>query len=257
MAANVNFTTQPNLKNKMVETLFLYYIWGIDKVLEMKKYFSIYVLLILLGLGSIGCQKDSLVTDVPHNVEPDPNWPPADSIPIVSKLYFKGKIDSTLFTLQDSIDGFYNLVFDSVYAPCDADGNGNGGFYSQLTGMYSLSGIHTLEVKLLKCIKDPTKIAEQKSLLHTGAFPYGNSTSLNKVDGVEVSWVDNTGKLWKSLPGSGSKNDDSFIITAISAAPTGVLGDDLIEGTMNITLYNATESIRIEGGEFKFQYGVY
>lgn len=223
----------------------------------MKKYFSIYLLLIIVGFGVVGCQKDTLVTDVPHNVDSDPNWGKGDSIPIVSNLYFKGKIDSTLYTLQDSIDGFYNLVFDSVYSSCNADGNGNGGFYAQLTGMYSLSGINTLEVKLLKCIEDPTDQSDQESLLHTGAFSYGNSTSINKVDGVEVSWVDDSGKLWKSLPGSGSKNNDSFLILTISGAPAGVLGDNLIEGTMNITLYNATESIRIEGGQFKFQYGVY
>jgi hypothetical protein len=223
----------------------------------MKSIYPLYLILIIFGLGIYSCQKDTLVTDVPHNVDPDPNWPSGDSIPIVSNFYFKGKIDSTLYTLQDSITGFYNLVFDSVYTACDADGNGNGGFYGQLTGMYSLSGINTLEVKILKCIEDPTDEDDKKSLIRKGAFSYGNSGTFNAVDGVEISWIDANGKVWTSLPGSGAKNDDSFFVRSISAAPAGVLGKELIEGTMDLTLYNATESIRIEGGEFKFQYGVY
>ena len=63
--------------------------------------------------------------------------------------------------------------------------------------------------------------------------------------------------MWKSLPGSGSSGDDSFVVQLISANPGKGLGDNLILGTMDLRLYNETESIRIEGGVFSFQYGVY
>ena len=219
----------------------------------MRNIYKFSIVVLALGLGLMACQKDSLVTDVPHNQDPDLNWGVEIPTPIVAPFYFKGKIDSTLYTLQDSIDGFYNLVFDSGYAAC----NGSDVFYGQLTGMYSLGGVHTLEVKFLKCIEDSTNLADKSSLMYLGTFPYGNSNYLAGVDGVEVSWIDDNNKVWKSLPGSGAKNDDSFQVLTIGPAPGNVLGNLLISGKMDITLYNATESIKIESGEFEFQYGVY
>ena len=213
---------------------------------------SVSVVFVLL-ISVVACQKDTLVTDVPHNQDPDINWGKGDSVPIVTDFYFVGKIDSTKYTLQDSINGFYNLVFDSTYSICSDTTT----FYGQLTGMYTLGLNNTLEIKFLKCIEDPTDNADKKSLIYTGTYPYGDSTPFNQIDGVEISWVDDNGTVWKSLPGSGSSQDDSFIVLGISANPGDGLGDNLIEGTMDVHLYNATESIRIEGGQFKFQYGVY
>ena len=223
----------------------------------MKKYYFASILIFLFGFSFIACQKDDLVTDVVHNEEPDYTWGQGDSTPIVSDFYFKGKIDSTLYVLQDSIDGFANLVFDSNYVACDADGSGNGTFYGQLTGMYTLSGDHTLEIKFLKCIADPTDVDDQKKLMFIGTFPYGNSGILDPVFGVEISWVDGSGNVWKSLAGSGATSDDSFQIVTITAASPNVLGNLVILGKMDVHLYNGTRSIRIEGGEFQFQYGVY
>ena len=219
----------------------------------MKNIFKFSIVVLALGLGLMACQKDSLVTDVPHNQDPDPNWGVGIPTPIVAPYYFEGKIDSVLYTLQDSVDGFYNLVFDSGYAAC----NGTDVFYGQLTGMYSLSGVKTLEIKFLKCIEDSTDVADKSSLMFVGTYPYGNSDLLAGVEGVEVSWVDENNKVWKSLPGSGASNDDSFQILTIGPAPGNVLGNLVVLGRMDITLYNATESIRIESGEFQFQYGVY
>jgi hypothetical protein len=219
----------------------------------MKSIYKLLLVFTVLTVGFFSCQKDTLVTDVPHNVDPDFTWGKGDSIPIVAPYYFTGKVDSVFYTLQDSINGFYNLVFDSGYVACDSPSV----FYGQLTGMYSLSGTHTLEIKLLKCIGDSTSKPDKESLLYIGTYPYGNSNILSYIDGVEVSWVDDTGKIWKSLTGSGSKANDSFQILSVTAAPTNVLGESVILGKMDMTLYNGTESIRIEGGEFQFQYGVY
>lgn len=206
-----------------------------------------------LSLGLIACQKDTLVTDVSHNEDPDLNWGKGDSTPLVTDFYFYGKIDSVMYTLQDSIDGSYNLVFDSTYLGCSDTTT----FYGQLTGMYSLGNSYSLEVKFLKCIEDVTDLADQQSLLFAGTYPYGSSATLNQIDGVEVSWVDKNGKVWQSLSGSGSSGNDSFVVQLISANPGKGLGEKLILGTMDLNLYNGTESIRIEGGVFSFQYGVY
>lgn len=219
----------------------------------MKRFSVVGSLMIALILSFVACQKDTLVTDVVHNEEPDYDWGKGDSIPIVTDFYFQGKIDSTHYTLQDSIDGFYNLVFDSTFSPCSDTTT----FYSQITGMYTLGLNNTLEIKFLKCIEDPTDNNDQKSLIFSGTYPYGSSEPFNYVDGVEVSWIDDNGRVWKSLPGSGSSNNDSFVVLGISPNPGNGLGENLIEGTMDIHLYYETQSIRIEGGKFKFQYGVY
>ncbi|MGB0805178.1 MAG: hypothetical protein ACPGRC_00720 [Salibacteraceae bacterium] len=219
----------------------------------MRKFSIGFVALTTLFLGIVACQKDTLVTDVVHNEDPDYDWGKGDSIPILTDFYFEGKIDSVKYTLQDSINGFYNLVFDSTFSSCSDTTT----FYGQLTGMYTLGLNNSLEIKFLKCVKDPTDDSDKKSLIYSGTYPYGSSKPFNFADGVEVSWVDNSGKVWKSLPGSGSSNNDSFVILGISPNPGNGLGESLIEGTMDMHLYNQTQSIRIEGGQFKFQYGVY
>ena len=220
---------------------------------KMKKYHQFFLLFLVVTGGIIACQKDTLVTDVPHNQPPDLGWGVGDSIPLVTRFYFRGKIDSVLYTLQDSINGSYNLVFDSTYSSCSDTTT----FYGQLTGMYTLGMTNTLEVKFLKCIEDPTDLTDQRSLIFKGTYPYGSSASLNQIEGVEISWVDKFGKIWKSLPGSGSSKDDSFVVLKIDPNPGNGLGESLIEGTMDVHLYNATDAIHIEGGEFGFQYGVY
>ncbi len=221
--------------------------------INMRNSFKLIFLGLVVGLGLTACQKDTLVTDVPHNVDPDFNWGKGDSIPLVTNFYFYGKIDSVMYTLQDSIDGSYNLVFDSTYLGC----NDTTTFYGQLTGMYSLGNAHSLEVKFLKCIEDTSNLADKESLLFAGTYPYGSSTPLNQIEGVEITWVDDNGVVWRSLPGSGSSSNDSFVVQLISPNPGKGLGDNLILGTMDVRLYNGTNSIRIEEGVFSFQYGVY
>ena len=223
----------------------------------MKKIYLLSLVVLTLGLGLMSCQKDTLVTDVPHNEDPDPEFGKGIPIPIVAPFYFKGKIDSSLYVLQDSITGYLNYVFDAGYTACDADGSGNGVFYGQLTGMYTLGGTQSLEIKFLKCIEDSSDVDDKKSLIFVGTYPYGSSDNFSPVEGGEITWVDKSNTVWKSLPGSGSKTNNSFYIENITPAPSGVLGNLKIEGRMDVTLYNATKSIRIEGGVFEFQYGVY
>lgn len=220
---------------------------------DMNKSLKFLLLISVLAFGMVACQKDTLVTNVPHNQEPDLGWGKGDSVPLVTDFYFQGKIDSTFYTMQDSIDGFYNLVFDSTYLDCSDTTT----FYGQLTGMYTLGMNNSLEIKFLKCIEDPTDSDDQESLLFVGTYPYGSTATLNQIDGVEITWVDDNGKVWKSLAGSGSSGNDSFVVQLISPNPGKGLGDNLILGTMDLTLYNETESIRIGGGVFSFQYGVY
>ena len=219
----------------------------------MNNSFKFLILILAFSASFFSCEKDLLVTDVTHNKEPNLNWGVGSDNPIIKDFYFKGKIDSTFYVLQDNLDGFYNLVFDSTYLEC----NDTTTFHGQLTGMYTLGLTNTLEVKFLKCIKNPKSKTDKQSLIFIGSYPYGSSATLNQISGVEISWIDENGIAWTSLSGSGANNNDSFVVKAIKQNPGKGLGAHLIIGTMNVDLYNATKSIRIEGGEFSFQYGVY
>ena len=222
------------------------------KIFQIVLVFSVFV------IGAYSCQKDNLLTDVVHNQDPDMNWGQGDSIPIVAPFYFQGKIDSLLYTLQDSITGYNNLVFDSTYVNCFlTDTSDTNFFYGQLTGMYTLDGRGSLEIKFLRCIDDTAVAADKESLIFVGTHSYGSSDIFAPVDGVEITWVDMNGSVWKSLPGSGNSQNNSFEILSITPDTSNVLGDVRILGSMDVTLYNTTKSIRIESGEFLFQYGVY
>ena len=220
----------------------------------MKNIFTLVVVAFSIGFGMISCQKDNLITDVPHSQPTDPNWGKQEPDSIVADFYFKGKIDSQIVAYQDSLGGYYNLAYDSGYTKC-ADTNYV--FYGQGFGIYTMSGMASLDIKLLRCIGDTSQQAGKDSLLYIGAYPYGSTDLLNTVSGVEITWVDASGKVWKTLPGSGSKTDDSFVITSVIPAPTDSIGSLVLFGSMNVHLYNATESIVIENGEFNLQYGIY
>lgn len=217
--------------------------------------------LLFLGLAFLNsCQKDSLVTNVPHNETPDFNWGQGDSIPIVAPFYFTGKIDSQLFVMQDSIDGYLNYVYDSALTQCPNDTSTV--FYAQTTGFYTVSGQYSLDIKFLTCV-DTTEATgidstDLDSLLGGGGtFMYGNSNIFNPINGVEVTWVDGANRIWKTKPGSGAATNDSFFILAITPNPVDGLGFHKITGTMSVTLYNGIETKRIENGQFEMQYGVY
>ena len=223
----------------------------------MKNIFTLFVVSIGIGFAFVSCQKDNLITDVPHNQPTDPNWGKGEPDPLVAPFYFRGKIDSTLYTLQDSIKGMYNLAYeiaDSGNALCDTPNI----FFGLGFGMYTLTGSSSLDIKIMNCVADTADTTAMETILYVGAYPYGNSDFFSAASGVEVSWVDAKGKLWRTLPGSGSSNDDTFVIKSISPAlPTDSIGYLIVTGTMNVHLYNATESIIIERGEFILQYGVY
>ncbi len=234
--------------------IILCYIWGLYIDSEMKNYLIVFIAATSLGFGLFSCQKDNLVTDVPHNIPPDFNWGQGEPDSIVSDFYFQGKIGGVLNTFQDSIGDYYNLAYDSGYIQCE---DTNKVFYGQGFGIYTLTGRSSLDIKFLKCLSDTSDPASIDSLLYLGAYPYGSSNLLNTVPGVEITWVDASGKVWKTLPGTGSSADDSFVIKSINPAPSDSIGNLVLFGTMNVHLYNSTESITVEGGVFNLQYGVY
>lgn len=228
--------------------------------LKMKNIFTLVVVSLIVGFGMVSCQKDNLVTNVPHNIPTDPNWGKGEPDSLVAPFWFRGKIDSQLVTFQDSIDNYYNLAYelaDSGNPYCDSTI-----FFGQGFGMYTLNGTESLDIKILGCVSDTGKTAadtaSMDSILYIGAYPYGNSDNFSPSRGVEITWVDPGGKKWKTKPGTGANNNDSFVILGVAPAlPTDSIGFLIVTGTMNVHLYNETESIFIESGEFILQYGVY
>ena len=238
--------------------MFLCYIWALYTELKMKNIFTLVIVSISIGFAMVSCQKDNLITNVPHNQPTDPNWGQGEPDSIVAPFYFVGKIDSQLYTFQDSINGYYNLAYefaDSGNVFCDSP---NVIFYGQGFGMYTAGGTSSLDIKIMNCIADSADTVSTESILYIGSYPYGNSDFFSNSPGVEISWKDANGKLWKTLTGSGSSNDDTFVINSVSPAlPTDSIGYLIVTGEMTVHLYNATESIVIERGEFILQYGVY
>ena len=216
------------------------------------RFFNIIYIAIAMMLVS-SCYKDELVQDVVHNEDPDFDWGKSDSVPIVKQFYFKGKIDSLFYTFQDSIDGYYNLAWDSNYAPCDQSNY----LHGQVTGFYNPGGKEILEIKLLGCISDTNSSNQKKNILYIGTYPYGSSSFLNPVPGVEVTWIDKKGRKWSSLPGSGQSVQNSFQILKIDSWSNPSEGEVIISGTMQMRLYYDNVSIPVEGGEFVLHYGIY
>jgi hypothetical protein len=237
----------------MPSKIVLYLGHNTEKIMWRTIYF-VGVLALSFAVLLVSCEKDNLITNVPHNLPVDSNWGKGEPDSLVAEFYFRGKIDSVLYTFQDSLGGYYNLAYDSGYIKCD---DTNKVFYGQSFGMYTQTGLSSLDIKFLKCLSDTADQASIDSLLYLGAYPYGSSNLLNTVAGVEITWVDGSGKVWKTLPNSGNKVDDSFVIKSINLAPTDSIGNLVLFGTMNVHLYNSTEYITIEGGEFNLQYGVY
>lgn len=227
----------------------------------MRKQLHFWITLFCGVLIFTQCQKDTLVTDVPHNQVPDFNWGKGDSIPIVAPFYFVGKIDSQLYTLQDSISGYLNYVFDTAITECPGDTNMV--FYAQNTGFYTLEGIQSLSINFLTCVDTTAATGIDSTVLDSllggrGTFHYGSSDKFNPIDGVEVSWIDLNGKVWKTRPGSGANDNNSFhILTVVPDTSYSTLGMHKITGTMSVTLHNGLDNIRIENGMFEMQYGVY
>ncbi len=210
--------------------------------------------LLALLMSVTSCYKDDLVQDVPHQQDPDYGWGKSDTIPIVKQFYFKGKIDSLHYTFQDSVQNYVNIAYGSNYAPCDS---GNY-LHGQVTGFYdTLSGRESLEIKLLGCVSDTTSKPEKETLLYLGTYPYGSSSFINPVAGVEVTWIDKFGRKWSSLPGSGQALEDSFRILKIDVSADPSRGEVIISGYMDIHLYYDNQSIPIEGAEFVMLYGKY
>jgi hypothetical protein len=218
------------------------------------------IAILLIGVIAFeSCQKDNLETNVIHNQIPDYDWGLGDSIPIVAPFYFKGKIDSQLYTLQDSIQGYANYVFDSALTLCPDDTSM--AFYEQATGFYTLSGLNSLEIRFLVCA-DTSATGIDSTVLDSllggrGTFHYGSSDIFNPIDGVEVVWTDINGKVWKTITGSGADDNNSFFIQSVVENPAYGLGHFQITGTMSLTLYNDLDKITLESGEFIMQYGVY
>ncbi|KAB1065199.1 hypothetical protein [Salibacter halophilus] len=219
------------------------YIWDLTKNLIMRKAW-LFIALAIPFLW-VACEQDTLNQSIPKDQPLDENWKKGDSVPIVSNFYFQGKIDSQMYTIQYAINN-YGVLFDSIkYGLCDTSNNFMG-FNTTLGSAMN----NSLTLKFLSCIPDSADSITNRSSIYLGAYPFGSHDLTNFREGVKVEWVDEQGTTWSSRPGTGASSNFRFQILDM-APDTTSLGDIYVTGVMDLRLYNGTQSIPVERGEFR------
>tara|TARA_B100000780_G_C21089399_1_gene439008 strand:- start:106 stop:804 length:699 start_codon:yes stop_codon:yes gene_type:complete len=212
---------------------------------------------------TVACEKDSLNT----NVEPDPvynpDWGLGDDIPIVTDIYFKAKIDSTVYVYQDSIQNQYNTT-DTLKGEVCGDSSTQ---FIQLTRFTDTwFGFNEIEFRFINCLADTFggdgdtlagyDTLAQMEPLRTGTYAFGSTNSNNLQNGIQVIWRDADGVEYSSRPGTGANQNFSFNISKIDSNLNDDMSIYLITGTLDLTVYNGVNGIPIESGEFRMRAGL-
>ncbi|HBH05982.1 MAG TPA: hypothetical protein DDX92_05215 [Flavobacteriales bacterium] len=211
---------------------------------------------VLITALSVQCETDSLVQDVPHNQDPNLDWgknPPPD---IVANYYYQGKIDSTLLTLQDGIGSVVNVFSERLVTPCDSADS----LFEIRTQFVDTISNEILTIKLFSCVNDSIDtLLARFDFLRTGVYSFGSSSRVFPQEGVEISWQDADGTVWKSQPGSGFDSRSSFEITNLDTIYFDTLYSEyFMEGRMKAWLYaNSVEYVPMEFSDFKAKIPAY
>lgn len=215
----------------------------------------------LSAITLLSCEKDNLVKYPYENEPADSTWGLGDSIPIISPIYFFGKVGSEVVVIQDTTyatfdpandyTGVYVDTLDSIpYGMCGTDSY----FYGFKSTLTTNTAMPIFSVEFLNCYQDSTTLAKIENNIVEGAYPYGRGSV--EVEGVEISYVDEAGRLWRTKPGSGLNTDNRFIITQIAPISPPVYDRYmLVNATFDVTLYRGTETMRIESGECGLLFG--
>ena len=217
-----------------------------------RKHFWLLPLLAVLAFAS--CEKDVLSEDVPPTDPFDPNWGVGDSVPIVSRYYFTGKVDSFVYTLQDSSSDYVNVLDSATGWDCDT----SNAMFSQSSILRDTTGSGpSLEIEFLQCQPENASLAERLAVFQPMTYPYGDASLNRLTEGVVVKWTAPDGTVYTSRRGTGSNQNFRFNILSVdtvsSAANTATL--ELL-GQMDLVLYNSTIGIRVEAGQFRMKFGI-
>ena len=211
----------------------------------------------------IACEKDSLNTNVDPDPAYNPEWGTGEDIPIVTDVYFKAKIDSTVYVFQDSIQDSWNTT-DTLKG--EACGDSSTQFIQLTRFSNSFFGSNEIEFRFVNCLADSFggngdtlnmyDTLAQLEVLREGTYAYGGVKSNNLRDGVIVIWRDADGEEYTSNTGTGANQNFSFNISKVDSNLADSMSVLLISGTLDLTLYNGTKTIPIEGGEFTMKAGL-
>ncbi len=201
----------------------------------------------------MSCEKDDLRQDVPRDEPFDDSWGRGDSIPLVSRHYFRAKIDSKVVVLQDSIQNYISVFNSTRYGICDGDSNIDFmGFATALRP--EVQNRNSIEIQFLKCVPDNATPQERAASIYKGAYPFGSTEIGARVTGVLITWTDDNGNQWRSRPSTGAQNNYRFQLTEpLTQESPGVGSDYYIEGVMDLDLFFGSQSIRVERGEFRLK----
>jgi len=220
--------------------------------MRMKKNLRIVAYLLASFVVVTACQEDNLFTDVDPAPPLNPNWGKADSIPIISEYYFRGKIDSAFYTIQDGVQSYENVIDSAWFAPCETDKN----LVGQTTKLESFSDPRALEIRFLNCLTDTADSVINAAAIYEGTYPYGSDNLRTPTDGVQLVWTDARGTEWTSQAGTGAAGNFSFrILQYDTVSFPDSLSDAYIIGICDLYLYNGARSIQVEGGEFRLRLG--
>lgn len=212
---------------------------------------------------TVACEKDSLNTNIAPDPVYNPDWGLGEDIPIVTDVYFKAKIDSTVYVFQDSIQNSWNTTDTLKGETC---GNSRTQFIQLTRFSNTLFGINEIEFRFINCMADTfggdgDTLATYDTLaqlapIRTGTYAYGSTSSNNLMDGIQVIWRDADGVEYTSRPGTGANQNFSFNISRVDSNLNDSMSIYLITGSLDLTVYNGIDGIPIERGEFTMKAGL-
>lgn len=224
--------------------------------MEIMGKLKIIIIGVIITAFAVQCETDSLVQDVPHNQIPNLGWGKKPPPEIVSNYYYQGKIDSTVITLQDGISNVVNTFSERLVTRCDTTDS-----LLEIKTQFTNSVTNeSLTIRLFSCVNDSIDtLLARFDFLRTGVYSYGSNSRVFPQEGVEISWQEADGTIWKTQPGSGFDDRNSFEITNLDTVYFDTLYSEyFIEGRMKALLYtNSVEFIPMEFSNFKAKIPAY
>ncbi len=213
----------------------------------------LFLIAVLASPLFFSCEKDDLKQDVPRDEPFDETWGEGDSVPLVARHYFRGKIDSEVVVLQDSIRNYISLFSSIRYGICGGDSAVEFmGFGTVLRP--EAENRNSIEIQFLSCVPDSATPEERAATIYQGAYPFGSTEIGARQNGVLVIWTDSDGNQWKSRPSTGALNNYRFQLTEPLTDEDASYGSEYyIEGVVDLDLFYGSQSIRLERGEFRLK----
>jgi hypothetical protein len=207
-----------------------------------------------------GCSKSNPTDTSGTNNQPET---------ITGPHYIQAKVNGTYVTVQESASG-YTQTGEGMHG---SYGGGSAGAYlvtqeyafekTTLVGFQPVTDTTYRGVVIAlvhKYYRQPHQLEWDSLLLSTGPVSFGSEEK--EINGVEVRWIDASGKKWSSAFGTGDQSGSSFTVTSHDTTnfrANGLLGPLYdSKGTFNCRLYDgAGNSMEVTDGKFAIQTDFY